>query len=218
MHIHVFMLITYISPHTIGSNNDKKDPIHADPYAYTWLTLLDEVGQVVVWEDLCDPEDGEGIVAVQQLCPQAAAQEALEQLGVHQQVVLHKGFPTGPGERRGSGWGLRVLRGHGRKEDPPFVRDSPAALVLHLLAAGRSVPTVSPRLNVAQPRLQHLRTQTHVQYEHTSTYIKHKHTCCINTVSIYRVSISIYLYLSGSLNANQCSHTNVEKKNKKKNK
>lgn len=52
-------------------------------------------------EDLCDSEHGEGVVAVQQLGPEAAAKEALEQLGVHQQVVLHEGFPAGPRRRRG---------------------------------------------------------------------------------------------------------------------
>ena len=57
------------------------------------LTLLDHVREVHLGEDLGHPEHHEGVLGVDQVGTDGPVQEPLEQLGVHEQVLLHEGTP-----------------------------------------------------------------------------------------------------------------------------
>lgn len=57
------------------------------------LTFLDHLWQVGLSEDFGHPEDHERVFGVNQVGANGSVQETLEQLGVQEQVLLHKGGP-----------------------------------------------------------------------------------------------------------------------------
>ena len=59
------------------------------------LTPLDHLGQVGLCEDLGHTEHHERVLGADEVRAQRAAQEAQEELGVDEQVLLHKGRPVG---------------------------------------------------------------------------------------------------------------------------
>lgn len=58
------------------------------------LTSLDHVCQVGLGQNLGGPEHHQGILGVDQVGPRGPVQEALEQLGVEQQVLVDKRLPA----------------------------------------------------------------------------------------------------------------------------
>lgn len=58
------------------------------------LTPLDHLGQVGLREDLGHAEHHERVLGADEVCAQRAVQEAQEELGVDEQVLLHKGRPV----------------------------------------------------------------------------------------------------------------------------
>ena len=58
------------------------------------LTPLDHLSQVGLSKDLGHAEHHECVLGADEVCAQCAVQEAQEELGVDEQVLLHKGSPV----------------------------------------------------------------------------------------------------------------------------
>lgn len=58
------------------------------------LTPLDHLGQAGLSEDLGHAEHHERVLGADEVCAQCAVQEAQEELGVDEQVLLHEGSPV----------------------------------------------------------------------------------------------------------------------------
>lgn len=58
------------------------------------VTFLDHFCQVRLSEDFGHPEDHQRIFGIHQIGPDRSVQKHLEELGVHEQVLMNKGLPA----------------------------------------------------------------------------------------------------------------------------
>lgn len=58
------------------------------------LTFLDHLSEVRLSEDFGHPEDHQGIFGINQIRPHGSVQKHLEELRVHEQVLLNKQLPV----------------------------------------------------------------------------------------------------------------------------
>lgn len=83
---------------------DRRDGLlafgHPQPETQTLqmvLTFLDHLSEVGLSKHFGHPEDHESVLGVDQIRPQGPIEKHLEELGVHEQVLLDEGFPVREG-------------------------------------------------------------------------------------------------------------------------